>query len=520
MTARLTVLLSLSCGLALAQTQSLPGTVTNAIDSTPIAGAKVTLRTGNSSQMVLTDAGGSFTFGSVPVGSYNLWAERAGYLAPEGQGQPGAAAFANVEAQSKPKPIAMRLTPGATLTGSVTDEAGLPLPNVRVELIRRTVSGGRGRVAVASQTGGDDLGEFRMSGLAAGRYLVCVDAAASSYQRHHRLTYTTTCFPDVTDPLLAQWVNLGPGEERKLAFRLTPVQGIRVSGSVTNAGKWTSFSIKPMDPPGFPRLTTQPVKWDENTSSFEMLAVSPGDYLITANSNSGDGQNRRAMRTILAGTEDIRDIRLTVREGPYLSGTVRMGDTPVPPQNPSQNRVNGGFNGDKLLSIYAYASGPFQWEIPEPGEYSVAVFPPPGWILQAITQGGVDIRDRKIAIGADADPDPIEIVLAQGGGTIEVSFQNDSAKVNTQLKLTLLRRLPTGNEWVEQGQPMTALSEGGTFSLRNIPAGEYSLFACPAPNEIEYLNPEVMEKYRPLLQTVSVREGETTRVTVKPIWNE
>ena len=265
---------------------------------------------------------------------------------------------------------------------------------------------------------------------------------------------------------------------------------------------------------------TQPVKWDEKTSSFEMLAVSPGDYLITANSNAGDGVNHRAMRTILAGTEDIRDIRLAVREGPYLSGTVRMGDTPVPspvpPQNLAQNRVNGGFNGDKLLAIYAYASGPFQWEIPEPGEYSVAVFPPPGWVLQAITQGGVDIGDRKIVISADADPEPIDIVLAQGGGTIEVSFQNDSAKASTPVKVIVLRHFSDGNEWVEQGQPVF-VPGAGPGSLRNIPAGEYALFACAPTLEIEYLNPAVLEEYRSFVQSFTVRDGETTRVTVKPI---
>lgn len=515
MTARLSMLLALCCGVALAQTQSLTGTVTSAIDSTPIAGAKVTLRAGNSSVVVLTDAGGSFTFGSVPVGSYNLWAERAGYLAPEGQGQPGAAAFANVEAQRKPEPIVMRLTPAAALTGSVTDDAGLPLPNARVELIRRVVSGGRGRLVASGQTGGNDLGEFRMAGLAAGRYLVCADATASSYQRHHRLTYTMTCFPDVTDPLLAQWVNLGPGEERKLAFRLTPVQGIRVSGSVANAGKWTSLSIQPMDRHGFPRLMTQPAKWDEKTSSFEILALSPGDYLITANSNAGDGKSDRAMRFIHAGTEDVSDIRLTLREGPHLSGTVRMGDAPVPPENPAQSRVNGGF-GDNLMSIYPNASGPFQWVIQEPGEYSVAVYPPPGWSLQSITQGGVDIRDREIVIGSDADPEPIEIVLGQGGGTIEVSSQNDSAKAGAPVKVILVRHLSDGNEWLEQGHPMFANGEG-PLSLRNIPSGEYSLLACAPTLEIEYLNPEVLEKYRSFVQTVNVREGETTRVTVKPI---
>jgi len=266
------------------------------------------------------------------------------------------------------------------------------------------------------------------------------------------------------------------------------------------------------DPPGFSHLFGQPVVWDEKTSSFEILAVSPGDYLIAANQFGADGQNPRAMRSIRVGTEDIRDIKLTLRDGPYLSGTVRMGDTPAS----GQVRVSVGFDGDRGLSIYANASGSFKQAMTEPGDYSVAVFPPFGWSLQAITQGGVDIRDRKIAIGGDDDPEPIEIVLVRGGGAIEVTVQNALAKGNTPLKPILLRRLSTENEWAQQGQPMV-VNRGGAMSLRNVPSGEYLLFACPAAMEIEYLNPEVIEKYRSFGQAVSVRDGDTTRVTVLPI---
>lgn len=66
---------------------------------------------------------------------------------------------------------------------------------------------------------------------------------------------------------------------------------------------------------------------------------------------------------------------------------------------------------------------------------------------------------------------------------------------------------------------MLASSEGPS-SLLNIPSGEYSLLACAFTLEIEYLNPEVLEEYRSFVQTVTVREGETTRVTVKPIPSE
>ena len=47
--------------------------------------------------------------------------------------------------------------------------------------------------------------------------------------------------------------------------------------------------------------------------------------------------------------------------------------------------------------------------------------------------------------------------------------------------------------------------------------GEYFLLAWPTGTEFEYLNPDVIDEYRSWGQTVTVREGETTRVAIQPV---
>ncbi len=512
MIARSALLLAAACGCAFAQTHPITGTVTNAVTSAPIGRARVTLQGSNVNQIVLTDAGGSFTFGGVPAGSYNLSAERSGFFAWQLGPQPMHFAGVIVDAEKKPDPVALRLSPAATLTGTVTDENGFPLPAVNVQLVRRVITEGRAKLVNVNQGSGNDLGEFRISGLEPGSYLVCVNAFTSSYQRRHRMAYPTTCFPNVNDPVSAQWINVGAGEERNLEFRLAPVRGTRVSGAVANGSNAVSISVRRTDPPGFPQLGTPHVEWDSKNATFEMPAVVPGDYLITATAYRPDGQNARAMRAVHVGTEELRDIQLVLRDGPYVSGIVRMGNTAVP----SESQVGANLNGDNLLSIYANASGSFKAPINESGDYSVMVFPPGGWSVQSITQGGVDIRDRKIAVGMDTDPAPIEVVLVQGGGgTVEVSFPSDLAKASSFVKLTLLRRSPNRNEWAMTGQAVPA-NTARNVNLPNLAAGDYLLFAWPMPTEAEYLNPEVIQKYKSFGQAVSVREGETTRVTVQP----
>ncbi len=509
----LTLLLVLYCTATMAQTQMLTGTVVNTVDSVPIARAKITISGANVNQTLLTGADGSFIFAEVPAGSYRLSAERLGYFPLDSQGRNIGFAQANVEPDKKPDPVTLRLIACATLIGSVTDENDLPLPGATVHVIQRIAAEGRARLAEENQSVANDLGEFRLFGVRPGTYLLCASAMPSTYQKRHRLAYVPTCFPNVTEPTSAQWISLASGEQRKVRFRMEPVHGIRVSGSVANAESGFGVSLQRTDPPGFPRLMAFASDLDQKASTFNFPAVPPGDYLILGSFNGANGQNAHATRAIHAGLEDVRDIPLALRDGPYLTGDVRMGNAPGSPENMP---VAVSVMGEDLIWISPNASGRFRQAVAMPGLYSLSVFPPPGWHVQSITQAGMDVRDRKIAIIADIDPEPIDIVLAQGGGTIEITFSGPVAEANAGVKVTLLRRSSIGNEWAAEGRPLV---EGAVpnAKMSGVAPGEYLLFAWPLQREMEYLNPEVIEKYKSFGVAVSVRDGETARVTLKRV---
>ena len=488
-------LLLLICPLASSQTQAVTGTVVSTVDSVPIANANVMLFGGGANQTVLTDQSGAFSFGSVPPGSYNLSAQHHAYFFPAGGVQV-------VAAQKPLEPIRLRMTPYVKLTGKVTDENGYPFPNVVITAIQRVLYQGKASLAMTGSAGTGDSGEFAMPQLRGGTYLVCVNANASPYQRHHRLAYQTTCFPNTTDLSSAAWLTLGLDAEQSLSFHLSPVTGIRLRGSIENASKGVSLSIVRTDPPGFPFVQSFPVSFDEKTATFEVLSLPPGDYSLTAFANGATGQ-KRATRTIHAGTEDLNDVRLVLEEPMPLSGTVHMG-TALP------NAVGVSLGGDQTVIVYANASGTFSLPTLSPGDHAVQVISPPGWIVQSILQGGLAVRDEKISIPETGSPEPIEITLRQGGGILQVVVPKGSAAI------TLLKRSTNGRDWLQQGQTV-GVNNARSTQLSNLPPGEYSLFVWESPNEIEYLNPDVLTKYQSLGQTVTIREGETTRVSAQII---
>jgi len=165
----------------------LGGTVLDGLTRKPLAGAKVFARwkgeTWHPAVLHVTDAAGAFCFEQLPPGDYDLVMEHAGYLVSVKGGAPGesgGAVFA-VGAQTRIPALQTALLPFASVSGTVVDSKGQPLPGFDVELLRKRWSRGWQTEAV---DGGDtdEHGGFRFTKEAPGTYYLQVDVRRSSRQ--------------------------------------------------------------------------------------------------------------------------------------------------------------------------------------------------------------------------------------------------------------------------------------------------------------------------------------------------
>lgn len=308
--------------LAIAQTAAQPGLppqpppatgllIGTVVDSNgdPVEGAIVRLRGGfaevalqsipgelpGGPRSTRSRAGGLFLFSGLPEGAYSLDVTKTGYLPGAfGRRRPGGAAQSIPLAVGERKSaIRLQLWQFSAVTGSVVDEAGEPMVGVQVQAMRRVFEAGYPKLqspAVLSST--NDRGEFRIDGLTAGSYAVCiantpvalptslidsyVQAAADGTVNQFRqqlgsftglgtpmpaaagqriadvvvqggqqsrlptvlvgddgrvFTYPTTCYPSGA-PSVSQRIDLEPGAERQVTFQLTPQPAAEVSGRV------------------------------------------------------------------------------------------------------------------------------------------------------------------------------------------------------------------------------------------------------------------------------------------------
>lgn len=124
----------------------------------------------------ITDADGRFLFRDLTRGSYTATTRHADYA-------PGAFGRRRIEGPARPIELAdnekvtdatIRLWRLASLSGTITDEAGEPVVGLAVRALRRTQVRGRSVLTTTQFAQTDDRGWYRLSGLIPAEYVVVV----------------------------------------------------------------------------------------------------------------------------------------------------------------------------------------------------------------------------------------------------------------------------------------------------------------------------------------------------------
>src|SRR5436309_3050351 len=154
---------------------SIEGQVLNALTAEPLKRAQITMFKDEDAGIehgTATDASGRFIVSDLDPGRYFLSANRNGF-APAQYGTHGANS-AGTPLSLTPgqhiRDIVLRLTPHGVIAGRVLDEDGDPVARVQVNVMRYQSFRGKRQLVPRGWSMTDDLGEYRIFGLEAGKY--------------------------------------------------------------------------------------------------------------------------------------------------------------------------------------------------------------------------------------------------------------------------------------------------------------------------------------------------------------
>jgi hypothetical protein len=219
----------------------IAGRVVEGLSSRPLAGAIVSLFGAGlgTTPRAMTNANGYFVFRQLTKGSYSLTASRPGYVdgAPGRRRPGGTSAPVQIEEGQRVADVVIPIWRHATISGTVTDDAGEPVIGAQVTAFQRRLVGGRTRIGRRSVAITDDRGVYRIASLEPGEYLVA-------------FVWRDTSVPSSTAELLRTGLTgSDPRVQQMVRERLTLQPGVAIVGSA--AAIQVGKSVRDL-PPGLP----------------------------------------------------------------------------------------------------------------------------------------------------------------------------------------------------------------------------------------------------------------------------
>jgi len=513
----------------------ISGMVVKLADGVPLKGATVRVENGEDREHTIaakTTADGRFELRNIPAGRYKLIVSRSGYVAAEyGQKKPSdpGAAFSLSSGETK-KDLLFRLIPAAVIAGRVFDEDGEAVPNATVTASRETYHEGRRTLATTAGASTDDLGSFRLFGLAPGRYYVSATERkwdqvvgdrefSGSAGQNAEQGYAKTYYPGTPDISRAAAINVKEGDEisgTDIALKQVAVH--RVRGRVLN-----QVTHKPgQDVMVLLIPRTKRLEWDQGgqqevkkaDGSFEISDVVPGSYnLLAFWFDQTEGKNHSAAQKLDIGESDVEGVLLTIGTGAMVSGRV------VWEGKPSLER-------DELWINVLPTEAMFMWggqaRVDANQQFTLKDLVEGDFRLQ-LSGTSKNCYLKQIAYGQTFAKDDVISVSKGPNPVLEITISSRGARV--QGNVTDKDGLPAAGIWVvavpdEARRTNFRLFKSqttdqyGQFDLQGLAPGSYKFFAWDGVESNAWEDEEFLKPFEPQGKEIEVHDMDTAKLSL------
>jgi hypothetical protein len=515
-------------------TARIRGRVLAADTGAPLRKAQVRAMSPESreNRLATTDAQGAYEFRDLPAGRYTLVANKGSYVTlsygqtrPLEQGRP----LQVLDAQTIDK-VDFALPRGSVITGRIVDEFGEPTADVMVMPMRYQFVQGRRRLTpVGRSSMTNDIGEFRIFGLAPGQYYLSATLRGNmgmvETSNDDRSGYAPTYYPGTPNVAEAQRVNVPLGQAvTDINMALVLTRTARISGTAVDAGgrPLSGGFINVMQRNG-PMVMSNGGGQIRPDGTFAIANVAPGEYTLMAQMPGGlPGEpGESATATVTVSGEDVSGLQLVgsrmvtatgrvIVDGDARSlnaSTLRIAAQPATPEFMFGGGGGGRVNDDLTFELRA-----------RPGLQMIrlqAATAASGWMTKAVRYNGVDVTDTGLEFRANEDISGLEIELTSHPSEVSGLVATDRGQASKDYTVVIFaqdaQRWGFLSRYLGSGRP----DQDGRFKIRNLPAGSYYAIALEYIEPGESSDPEFLERVRDRATAFSLNEGETKTMDLR-----
>jgi protocatechuate 3,4-dioxygenase beta subunit len=518
-------------------TARIRGRVFAADTGKPLPGAIVTLvdtrasnPTPRQGRWIRTDVDGGWEAHDLSAGAYMLSVSKAGYLKIEyGQKRPfeRGKTLDVVPGQLLDR-IDMTIPRAAAITGRVFDEFGDPVATVFVRALRQRYVDGRRELTPMAEAleglangGGDitdDLGQFRIYGLAPGDYFVSASFNPPG-EAATALGYPPVYYPGTPAAAEARRIRIGLGEEaQNINVTLVSARYAVVSGTVVNSlNAPASTSIQLVTSDSLATMPVAPARTSSN-GTFTLRGVPPGEYRLHVYdvrpapagpefasvplSVSGEDVSAPSIATAPGA---IASGRIVVEDNAKLNPRVFVRSVTTAAGAPTFSNSSVGVNPDLTFEISGLAGRQ---------TFRTGMLPE-GWFLKSVTHDGADITDAGYEFRPGQHVSDIEVRLTRRATTLSGTVQEDAG--NPVADYTVVAFSTNPDKWGYQTRFVRSArpDQAGTFTIRALPPDRYCVVALEYLETGQEFDPEQLASWRTRATTIELRDGETKTLSLK-----
>jgi beta-lactamase regulating signal transducer with metallopeptidase domain/protocatechuate 3,4-dioxygenase beta subunit len=495
-------------------------------------------------RVVMTGRDGKFAFTDVMPGEYRLVAAReSGYLPAEfGQRSPSRVGLAiKLEAGQKLTDVLLSLAQPGSISGRVLDSDGEPIGRAQVQALRTVYIDGQRSESIVASVATDDRGDFRLYWLPPGQYHVSatpqdarkgwVPVIARSLESSSSF-YTLLTPPSITRRVLDSGevqeeiqvptyfpetaaletaapvdVQAGANITGVNIRAVPPVQARHIRGiliDAVTAQPLAGGSVRAV--PLLGGLTMGTSGLSDRNGRFEIPALIPGSYLLTANSEanvkSGTVQATIASNDLenvsieLSAGVDI-PVRVQIEGRPAGSGiTMRFrqvpgqsflgGLMPMRPGTPQWNllttskfTMEGVRQGDYRLSFVTMGDPRANAALPV--------------YVKSLRLGNDDVLNDLMHVTKGSDHQQLDIVLSANVATLDGRVLNSKQEPVANVNVALVPDAPyrTRSDLYKTVPTDTS----GRFHMTGIAPGNYRVFAWDDVDGFAWRDPEWLRPF-------------------------
>lgn len=492
-----------ACAIAAAQTGSRPagvdGTVVNALTGEPLSKAHVSLKASIQGTLrkygAMANEQGRFSIKGIEPGNYRTSVDLPGFLfAPQRAEDNG---HVDVAEHASVSNLKLRLIPQGVIAGHLLDANGDPVEGAVVSAVRGARYVGQQRT--------DAAGEFRISGLPAGKYLVeAIPVTVFALNPPEVRTDGTreerngpTWFPSAPQASSAAPVEVHAGTETGgLEIRLAPMPVVRVSGTMTGVPAERERVNLLVSTPFFERLVYP-------NPHLVLWGLPRGPVRLSVSSSNDDGEPLMSAPVDLEiGDANIDGLELPLMPVFELKGRIDW-DGPAGEFHDLKVQLDPLREMDQPISSGIAAEGAFRVTEVKPDRYRVSLSGASGnTYVKSVRLGSREMPDGILDVRRGAGQ-PLSLILSTAGGQLSgVARDADGPLMEAAVGLADDRPGPFNALRVAR------TNGDGSYVFHALPPGNYKLFLFEPEDLRSLVRSGALGVYDASADKIEIAEGD------------